>query len=73
MSMNRLFFDSKIKRSGKVSYMAPRIMTEAEALLEQALLASSIYQRSAIETAGQENAGYFENGEIVSTDNYWGD
>jgi hypothetical protein len=48
-------------------------MTESDALLEQNLLASSIYQRSAIETAGQENAGYFENGEIVSTDNYWGD
>jgi hypothetical protein len=61
-----------MKEKRHKSYWSPRA-TVTVTECESPLLASSVYQRSAIETAGQENAGYFENGEIVSTDNYWGD
>ena len=42
-------------------------------LLESNLLGDSIVRSSFIQTVGQRNNGYYEEGEIVSTTNEWFD
>ena len=61
-------------RGGKMSYEAPRVTMEAEAVLEDCLLnPTSIFYSIDVETAGQANDGYYSNGQIVTGSNYWGD
>lgn len=46
---------------------------ETELLIEEDLLTASVSYSSMVETAGQLNDGYYEDGEIVSVDNVWSD
>lgn len=57
----------------KRCYISPLILGTPEILLETDLLVGSVSYSSMVETAGQENGGYFENDEVVTTDNLWGD
>ena len=54
-------------------YSAPRVLMETELLIEEDLLTASVSYSSMVETAGQLNDGYYEDGEIVSVDNVWSD
>ena len=56
------------------AYQSPRVLAEAEVLLERNLLGDSVSLTSVIETAGQLNDGFYEDSEIVSaSDNAWFD
>ena len=56
------------------SYEPPSVHSETEILLETNLLGASIVYSSWIEIAGQGMQGlYFEEGDIVTDDNYWGE
>jgi hypothetical protein len=58
----------------KGSYAPPRVSSETEILLEENLLGGSIMYSTWVEIAGQGMKGlYFENGDIVTDDNYWGE
>ena len=55
-------------------YESPRVQSETEVQLESDLLAGSIMYSSWVEIAGQGMRGlYFEEGDIVTDDNYWGE
>ena len=63
--------DRLSRRSG--NYEPPRVLSETELLLETDL-AASVWQMMNIEIVGQGMKGlYFEEGDIVTDDNYWGD
>ena len=56
------------------NYEPPRVLSETQLALETNLLAGSIWTTMNIEIAGQGMKGlYFEEGDIVTDDNYWGD
>ena len=55
-------------------YEAPCVHSETEILLETNLLGGSIVYSSWVEIAGQGMTGlYFEEGDIVTDDNFWGE
>lgn len=54
-------------------YILPLVVGTSEFLLEQDLLAGSVSYFTRVETAGQGNVGYFEDDDIVSSDNLWVD
>lgn len=57
----------------KTVYQSPLVIRTSIILLESNLLGDSIVHRSFIQTVGQRNNGYYEEGEIVSTTNEWFD
>ena len=58
----------------KKGYKVPCDQLETEILLETNLLGASIVYSSWVEIAGQGMQGlYFEEGDIVTDDNYWGE
>ena len=58
----------------KGNYEPPRVFLETRLALETNLLGASIWQTMNIEIAGQGMQGlYFEEGDIVTDNNYWGD
>ncbi len=74
MLVRSLFFGSSEVRRGKLSYESPRVQSETAVQLESDLLAGSIMYSSWVEIAGQGMRGlYFEEGDIVTDDNYWGE
>ena len=58
---------------GVVPYLAPCVVSELDVELESDLLGGSIVYRTFVETVGQVNNGYYEEGEIVSDANVWFD
>lgn len=58
--------------SGKANgYLPPRVLAEADVLLEENLLAASVFYSTSILTEGQESVGFFEGGDIATTENPW--
>lgn len=52
-------------------YCAPRVLTVTQVSQESDLLGGSIVYGTFIETVGQRNNGFYEEGEIVSDSNVW--
>ena len=72
--MKHWFLTFNPKTSGKDSvYVTPQVLSEMAIVMEEDLLTASVSYRSAVETAGQLNDGYYEEDEIVSVDNVWSD
>ena len=55
----------------KKTYQTPWVFQTVDVLLETNLLGGSIYQMSLVETAGQKAEFYYEDGDIVTSDNLW--
>ena len=72
MLVSSLFKCSKVCH-GKLPYMSPSVLMEADILLETGLLAASVYMKSEVETAGHEKDGYYGESTIEGSDNYWSD
>ena len=53
------------------SYQSPRVLAEADVLLEENLLGGSVFYSTSILTEGQESVGFFEGGDIATTENPW--
>ena len=73
MLRSSLFLNYSEVGHGKLPYATPCVLMEADVLLETCLLAGSIWQKSEVETAGQQSDGYYGESAIEGTDNYWGD
>ena len=58
--------------SGKANgYLPPRVLSEVDVLLEENLLAASVFYSTSILTEGQENAGFYKSEDIATTENPW--
>lgn len=55
----------------KKTFQTPQVSQAVEVLLETNLLGGSIWQTSMVETAGQKAEFYYEDDEIVTSDNLW--
>ena len=74
MSMSPQFLKGSEVRDGRLPYVSPCVLSEQEILLETNLLGGSISYSSWVEIAGQGMQGlYFEQGDIVTDSNYWGE
>lgn len=63
----------KVQNNKRSRYHSPGVLDRQELYLEQSLLVGSIVMSSFVETAGQESDGFYSEGDIVTSENYWGD
>lgn len=70
--MKQLMMRNRIA-TGVSPYLSPRVLQVTQICLESDLLGGSIVYRTFVETVGQVNNGYYEEGEIVSDANVWFD
>jgi hypothetical protein len=54
-----------------LSYQSPRVLAMADILLEEDLLVGSVSQTSSILIEGQKSAGFYEGGNIATSENPW--
>jgi hypothetical protein len=74
--VNLNLFSAHSRRNANLSrkangYLPPRVLAMTDIILEENLLVGSVSQTMLILTEGQESVGFFEGGDIATTDNPW--